>query len=397
MNQPLASRSPDGPAPRGWFDYTRWVATRSPALQCLTRALRFDVSTPGAGMPLDGSSPAALDSLYALKDMAWAVYLQDGAWRLHVASGLEVTLNGTPTGGQALSTGDVIGSDDVWRFALGDWPGATDATFDARTLRAPDDDALALVYRDVLLERSAPAAEALRRPVPLAEQARHLWPFARDIARGFVEARFAGPHVRALVVRRPAFDLVDFAQALALVAPSLPGLTTVRTYGLSTDDGAQLALLLARHEGLEGLTRLEAGARGAFLLDDFRAQDRLDETERGVRAMSSPREGPARPLSLELVSWDGWTSLEPLTQTRRVGLDRDTALVFHDGGGALVSEADGLVRLLRRDDWVLEVSDRAPDGVTPRLRGVPMRGAFGVGPGDELELVPGLVVRLGPG
>ncbi|MDX2012323.1 MAG: hypothetical protein SFW67_19160 [Myxococcaceae bacterium] len=368
-----------------------------PALEGLTRSEHFGVGAPGAGLPLEGTTLAALDSLYALKDMAWAVYLQDGAWRLHVASGLEVTLNGAPTGGQALASGDVIGSDEVWRFVLGDWPGPTDATFDARTRAAPEDDALALVYRDVLLERGAPAAEALRRPVPIAEQARHLWPFARDLARGFVEARFAGPHVRSLVMRRPALDLVDFAQALASVAPSLPRLEAVRTYGLSTDDGAQLALLLARQPGLERLTRLEAGARGAFLLDDFRAQDRRDETERGVRAMSSPREGPARPLSLELVSWDGWTSLEPLTQTKRVSVDRDTALVFHEGGGALASETDGLVRLVRRDDWVLEVSDRSPDAVTPRLRGVPMRGAFGVGPGDELELVPGLLVRLGPG
>jgi hypothetical protein len=367
------------------------------ALVRLSSPLRFGLGAPGAGQPLEGDGLVPLDSLYSLKDMAWAVYLQDGAWRLHVAAGLEVTLNGAVTGGSALVSGDVIDGDEAWRFVLGAWPGETDAAFDAKTLAAPDDEGLALVYRDVLLERGAPGAEALRRPVPHAEQARHLWPFAREVAQGFVEARFAGPHVRAVVMRRPTFDLVDFAQALSLVAASAPHLRTVRTWGLSTDDGVQLALLLARTPGLERLERLDAGARGAFHLADFRAQDRLEPTERTVRAISSPREGPARPLSLEVVSWDGWTSLEPLTTKQRVTLTETTSLVFHDGGGALLSGDDGPVRLRRGDDWVLEVSDRTPDAVTPRLRGLPLRGGFGVGPGDVLELVPGLVCRLGPG
>jgi hypothetical protein len=373
------------------------VRVPSAALLRLSSPLRFALGTPGVGYPLEGGGLTALDSLYALKDMAWAVYLQDGAWRLHVAAGLEVTLNGAPTGGSALVSGDVIGSDDVWRFVLGEWPGLTDAVFDEKTLEAPDDDALALVYRDVLLERGAPLAEALRRPVPHAEQARHLWPFARDIARGFIEARFAGPHLRAVVTRRPTFDLLDFAHGLGLVAAHAPHLRAVRTWGLPTDDGVQLALLLARTAGLEHLERLEAGARGAFLLEDFRARDRLDAAERTVRAIASPREGPARPLSLQVLSWDGWTSLEPLTRQRRVTLDDTTALVFHDGGGALSSGDAGWVCLRRGDDWVLEVADRTPDAVTPRLRGLPLRGAFGVGPGDVLELVPGLLCRLGPG
>jgi hypothetical protein len=358
---------------------------------------RHGLEAPGAGAPLEGEGLVPLESLYALKDMAWAVYLQDGAWRLHVASGLEVTLNGAPTGGHALTTGDIIGGDDVWRFVVGAWPGATDPSFDEKTHAAPDDEGLALVYRDVLLERGAPLAEALRRPVPITEQARHLWPFARDVARGFVEARFTGPHVRALVTRRPTFDLVDFVQAVTQVAATETHLRVVRTWGLSTDDGVQLALLLARAPGLESLERLEAGARGAFLLADFRQEDRLEAPERRVRSIASPREGPARALSLEVVSWDGWTSLEPLTSLRRVTLDQHTSLVFFDGAGALTAGTEGPVTLRRDDDWVLEVSDRTPDSVTPRLRGLPLRGAFGVGPGDVVELVPGLTCRLGPG
>ncbi|MCA2977324.1 MAG: hypothetical protein INH41_03460 [Myxococcaceae bacterium] len=368
-----------------------------PELQGLTRSLRHVIAPPGAGLPLDGGGLEPLASLYQLKDMAWAVYLQDDGWRLHVASGLEVTLNGAPTGGSALVSGDVIGGDDVWRFTAGPWPGPTDATLDAQTLAAPDDDALALVYRDRLLELGAPLAEALRRPVPRAEQARHLWPFARDVARGFVEARFSGPHVRAVVSRRPQLDLVGFADALGLVAPALPHLTAVKTWGLSADDAVQLALLLSRQPGLERVGRLETGVRGAFDLSDFRARDRLEAPPRAVRAVASPREGPARPLALQLVAWDGWTALSPLTSEKRVTLDADTALVFHADGGALVAGARGDVTLRRADDWVLEVSARTPDALTPRLDGLPLRGAFGVGPGDELELVLGLRCRLGPG
>ncbi len=355
------------------------------------------LAPPGAGQPLDGSALLEpLESLYALKDFSWAVYLHDGAWRLHVASGLDVSLNGVSTGGGALTTGDVIDADETWRFVLGDWPGSADEAFDRRVLTAPDDVSLALVYRDWLLEHESPRAEALRRPVPHAEQARHLWPFAKDIAQGFLEARFAGPYVRKVVTRRPSLDLVDFATHLSHAAKEEPHLTVVQTLGLSTDDGAQLALLLARTEGLERLERLESGGRGAFRLEDFRARDREPEGHRTVRALSSPREGPARPLTLDLLSWDGWTAVEPLTSTRRFGLEEDTALVLHDDGAALVPGAEGLVRWRRADDWVLEVSERTPDAMTPRLHGRPMRGAFGVGPGDVLELVPGLVCRLGP-
>jgi uncharacterized protein (TIGR02996 family) len=370
---------------------------RHPHLKGLSAQRVMALAPPGAGQPLDGGDRLEpLESLYALKDFAWAVYLHDGAWRLHVASGLEVALNGVATGGGALATGDVIDAEQTWRFVMADWPGVVDEAFDRRVLATPDDVSLALVYRDWLLEHESPRAEALRRPVPHAEQARHLWPFAKDIAQGFLEARFAGPYVRKLVTRRPSLDLVDFATDLARAAAEHPHLTVVQTLGLSADDGAQLALLLARTDGLERLERLESGARGAFRLEDFRARDREPEGHRDVRALSSPREGPARPLTVDLLSWDGWTSVEPLTSTRRFGLEVDTALVLHDDGAALVPEADGLVRWRRADDWILEVSERTPDAMTPRLHGRPMRGAFGVGPGDVLELVPGLVCRLGP-
>ena len=160
-----------------------------PALAHLVTGARTGFEAPGVGRRLDTAGLEPLESLHALKDMWWAVYQQGGGWRLHVSAGFEVRLDGRVTGGGALERGDVIDDGDGhWRFLDGDWPGVRDAALDARALAFPDDDAVALVYRDWALERGSFIAEALRRPVPRAEQARHLWSLGASIARGLTSA-----------------------------------------------------------------------------------------------------------------------------------------------------------------------------------------------------------------
>lgn len=351
------------------------------------------------GRRLDTAGLEPLESLHALKDMWWAVYQQGGGWRLHVSAGFEVRLDGRVTGGGALERGDVIDDGDGhWRFLDGDWPGVRDAALDARALAFPDDDAVALVYRDWALERGSFIAEALRRPVPRAEQARHLWSLGASIARGLVDADFAGPFVRRVVTREPGLELVGFVEALARCAPHLPHLEVVRTLGLSTDDGVQLALLLAREPSLQRLRALEAGQRGAFQLDDFRQQDERDPRLRDVSALRSPREGPARAVTLEVVEWDGWTAVEPLTSARAVLLESDVSLISDgDTSAHLVPwRSDAPSSLLRRDDWVLDVSASIPPRLQPRRAQVPVTCAIGLAVGEPFELVPGLGCRMTP-
>ena len=368
-----------------------------PALQHLERDAKTPFEPPGLGRALD-QSLTPLESLRTLHEMLWAVYEHDGAWRLHVSAGFELRLNGVVTGGGALLDGDVIDDGTAnYRFVTSAWPGAGKAELDAKTLAAPHDDSLALVYRDWLLEHERPLAEALRRPVPLAEQARHLWSLAPRIATGFVEARFAGPFVQRVTVRDPQLDLVDFVEALSRYAADQPHLDAVRTIGLSTDDGVQLALLLARTPALEKLVRLEAGDRGAWQLDDFRRHDQLDPHARDVARFSSPREGPARPVTLEVVSWDGWTAVEPLTSAKTLLLDRDMFLTPLDEGAVLTSAtASAPVGLLRKDDWVLEVTAAARPPLLPSRLGVPVRGQVGLAVDEVFEIVEGLRCRLTP-
>jgi hypothetical protein len=330
--------------------------------------------------------------------MWWAVYRQDGAWRLHVAAGFEVRLDGRVVGGAGLEPGDVVDDGEGhWRFLDGDWPGAHDEALDARTLAAPDDDALALVYRDRALERGSSIAEALRRPVPRDEQARHLWSLATPVARGLVDADFAGPFVWRVVTREPRLELTGFVEALARCAPALPRLTVVRTLGLSMDDGVQLALLLAREPALHSLRTVEAGQRGAFSLDDFRQQDEQPPA-RGLASLKSPREGPARPVTLEVVDWDGWTAVEPLTSRRALLLEGDTSLSAHADGSARLGpfSPEAPVSLRRGDDWVLEARSPVPPALQPTRAGLPVTGALGLLVGEVFELIPGLRCRLTP-
>lgn len=368
-----------------------------PALQHLERDAKTSFEAPGLGRALD-QSLAPLESLRTLHDLLWAVYEHDGAWRLHVSAGFELRLNGVVTGGGALISGDVIddGTERL-RFVSSPWPGLGHQQLDARTLAAPHDDALALVYRDWLLEHESALAETLRRPVPLAEQARHLWSLAPRIATGLVEARFAGPFVQRVTVRDPQLDLVDFVEALSRCAADQPYLDVVRTIGLSTDDGVQLALLLARTPALSKLVRLEAGDRGAWQLDDFRRHDQLDPHARDVARFSSPREGPARPVTLEVVSWDGWTAVEPLTSAKALLLDRDMFLTPLDEGATLTSaSASATVALLRKDDWVLEVTPSARPPLLPSRLGLPVRDQLGLALDEVFEIVDGLRCRLTP-
>lgn len=361
-----------------------------------SQLIRFEA--PGLGRAFDHSL-LPLESLRTLQDVLWAVYDHDGAWRLHVSAGFELRLNGVVTGGGALINGDVIEDGTArFRFVSSEWPGLGHQQLDAKTLEAPHDDALALVYRDWLLEHESPRAETLRRPVPHAEQARHLWSLAPRIAACLVEARFAGPFVQRVTVRDPQLDLVDFVEALDRCASEHPHLDVVRTLGLSTDDGVQLALLLARTPSLSKLTRLEAGDRGAWQLDDFRRHDQLDPHARDVARFSSPREGPARPVMLEVVSWDGWIAVEPLTATKAVLLDRDMSLTPLDDGAALTTASSSApISLRRRDDWVLEVARGAAPPLLPRWQGLPVRGQLGLGLDETFEMVDGLKCRLTPG
>ncbi len=357
--------------------------------------IRFEA--PGLGRALDHSL-LPLESLRTLQDVLWAVYEHDGAWRLHVSAGFELRLNGVVTGGGALLNGDVIDDGtERFRFVTTDWPGVGLRELDEKTLAAPHDDALALVYRDWLLEHESPLAETLRRPVPPAEQARHLWSLAPRIAAGLVEARFAGPFIQRVTVRDPQLDLVDFVEALDRGALDHPHLDVVRTIGLSTDDGVQLALLLARTPSLSKVTRLEAGDRGAWQLDDFRRHDQLDPHARDVARFSSPREGPARPVMLEVVSWDGWTSVEPLTSTKAVLLDRDISLTPLDEGAVLTPPSSSApVTLLRRDDWLLVVARGARPPLLPRWQGAPVRDQLGLALDEVFEIADGLKCRLTP-
>ncbi len=369
-----------------------------PRLFHLSTGAAVTFGAPGFGCTLEGEALEPFASLHSLKDMLWAVYEQDGAWRLHVSSGFEVRLNGRVTGGGSLQTGDVLdGGQALFRFVDADWPGERLARLDAQTLATADDDSLALVYRDWALEHGAPIAEALRRPVPRAEQARHLFALAREVAAGVVDAHFAGPFVRRVLARDPDLELTGFVDALSRCAPATPHLHTVRTLGLSNDDGAQLALLLARAPALVGLTHLEAGHRGAWALDDFRAADALGAQPRRVTTVASPREGPARPVMLEVVVWDGWTPVEPLTRQRGLVLEADTSLVPLDDGGALSAfDATAAVSLLRRDDWVLQVQPSVPKALQPSWNGEPLFGKRGVGLEEVFELIPGLQCRLRP-
>lgn len=357
--------------------------------------IRFEA--PGLGRAFDHTL-VPLESLRTLHDVLWATYEHDGAWRLHVSAGFELRLDGVVTGGGALINGDVI--DDGlarFRFITTDWPGHRHADLDHKTLAAPHDDALALVYRDWLLEHESPLAETLRRPVPPAEQARHLWSLAPRIAAGLVEARFAGPFVQRVTVRDPQLDLVDFVEALERCAADHPHLDVVRTIGLPTDDGVQLALLLARTPALTKVSRLEAGDRGAWQLDDFRRHDQLDPHARDVARFSSPREGPARPVMLEVVSWDGWMSVEPLTSTKALLLDRDSSLTPLDEGAVVTpASSSAPISLLRRDDWVLAVAKSARPPFLPHWQGLPVRDQLGLALDEEFEIVDGLRCRLTP-
>lgn len=358
---------------------------------------RFDA--PGLGRLLESGAVEPLPSLHALKDTWWALYLQDRSWRLHVAAGFEVRVNGRVTGGGELQRGDVVGDGDGhWRFLDGDWPGARHPGLDEKALTAPDDDALALVYRDWALEQGAPLAEALRRPVARAEQARHLWSLGPAIADGLVDVDFAGPFVRRVVTRDPRLELTGFVDALARCASALEHLHVVRTLGLSTDDGVQLALLLARAPALRQLQTLESGQRGAWVLEDFRQQDERDPHSREVASLRSPREGPARPVTLEVVEWDGWTSVEPLTSARAVLLDGDRSLISAPPEGARLTQFDprAEISLRRGDDWILEVKPSVPASLLPSRAGLPVRGAIGLALGERFELVPGLGCRLTP-
>lgn len=370
-----------------------------PSLVHLLTGARLDFAAPGSGRRLDTGNLEALESLHGLKDMWWAVYAQERSWRLHVSAGFEVRLDGRVTGGGALEAGDVVDDGDGrWRFLDGEWPGERDEVLDARTAAAPDDDTLALVYRDWALEHGSAIAEALRRPVPRAEQARHLWSLGAAVSRGLIDADFAGPFVRRVVTRQPDLELTGFVGALAHCAPGLPRLEVVRTLGLSTDDGVQLALLLARTPALRGVRALEAGQRGAFWLDDFRQQDEARPGQREVRELRSPREGPARPVMLEVVEWDGWTVVEPLTSRRALLLEGDVSLISAGEAAAQLGpwRADAPVSLRRWDDWVLDVRPPVPPALQPRLAGIPAGSAVGLQLGEAFELVPGLGCRLTP-
>jgi hypothetical protein len=353
------------------------------------------VGAEGLGSTLEGEQLEPFASLHALKDMLWAVYAQDGEWRLHVSSGFMVRLNGRVTGGGGLKTGDVIDSaPQLFRFVDGDWPGQRNRRLDEQSLASPEDESLALVYRDWALEHGSPIAEALRRPVPRAEQARHLFALAQDVGKGAVDAHFAGAFVRRVVVRNPDLEVAAFVEALSRCAPSNPHVHCVRTVGLSKRDGEQLALMLARAPALIGLTHLEAGHRGAWRLAAVRESDSLvREHHDGV-----PREGPAGPVMLEIVEWDGWTPVEPLTRQRWLVLENDTSLMPLDEGGVLGPfDARAPVSLLRRDDWVLQVHPSSvPKALQPWWNGEPLFGKRGIGLEERFELVPGLWCRLRP-
>lgn len=344
----------------------------------------------GVGAALDSDVVAPFESLHQLREQEWAVYRDGHSFRLHVSNGFQVELNGVVTGGAALETGDVIHAHSAtWRFLDRAWPGQRHAGLDAQTHAAPHDDALAVVYRDWALERASAIASSLSRPVSRAEVARQLFSLAADVARGFVEASFAGPDIWRVTSRMPGLDLEAFVDALVRCRTSLAQLSTVRTVGLPPDDEIQLALLLARCEPLSHLTRLEVGQRGAWALADFRDSD----TRAGLAV---PREGLARPVRLVLSKWDGWTSIEPLTREGFVVLNDSIGLVPTGDEVVLGPAFTAPVRLLRGSDWVLHVEPSAPAHLRARWKDVPLAGSVGLELSEDFELVPGLTCHLSP-
>lgn len=360
-----------------------------PVLAPLPEGAVVELSGDGVGVRFDSGRLEPLPSLHALEEFAWVVFPLDGTWRLHVSRGVELRRNGGQTGGGALRHGDVL--DGAFRYLDGEWPGRRRDDLDAATLVAPDDDALALVYRDWALLVGSPISESLRRPVPRDEQARHLFSLAREVAAGRVEAQFAGPFVRRVVLRDPSLDLDELVEALAACMPGLKHCTRLRAVGWSASTLEALVKRVTRTAALAGLADVEAGQRGAFSLEALRAPGSLSE------GLPRPAPGPAAPAQLELVAWDGWTSVAPLTTERFVRLDGDVSLVAVDDGAALRPfSAQAPVSLLRRDDWVLQVGEGVGPALRPSVGGVPFVGRRGLLFREVFELVPGLSCRLRP-
>lgn len=355
-------------------------------LGALNGARSFELELRHVGRRLDTGGLEPFDSLHELREMLWAVYRLEEAHHLHVAHGFEVRLNGRVMGGGPLHTGDVIESGPDWfRFDDLGWPGVRHEAHDALTLERPDDDGVALVYRDWALEHGSAIAEALRRPVPREEQARQLPFLAALVDRGLVEAQFAGPFVRRVVTRQPTLDLEAFTEGLVRSLGDASRLEAIRVVGLSLDDELQLALMVAR--ALPRLSRLEAGLRGHWALDDFR-----HETEVSAR-QPEPRRA-MRPTRLVVASWDGWTPVEPLTREGAALLQPSQGLRFSDEGVALVVGDSAHVSLRFVADWVLQVAPSVPASMRPRWQGQHVEASLALTLGDEFELVPGLVCRL---
>lgn len=350
---------------------------------------RWPVEAPGFGFTFDGA-PRALESLHELRDLAWAVYQSGTGWSLHVAAGVLLRLDGRVTGGGEVVTGDVLDDgDQLFRFLCEPWPGPRNAALDERTKAAPRDDGLALVYRDWLLERRGPLAEALRRPVPRAEQARHLFPFAAELADGTMELEFAGPAPHRLVVRAPDLDIERFVTRLARGCSAVPSLERLRVIGLEADVVRGLADTLVHTPGCRQLHALERDPTESVFFSDLREGSSWRPSDR------------PRHLALELISWDGWTSLEPLTSKANasaghaVTIDADLSLEVNDGAAALVPRREGAtVDLLRRAALIIRVASSTPAELRPRWRGQPMPPLLALTGGDEFELVPGVSCRL---
>jgi hypothetical protein len=363
-------------------------------LERLNDRSEFHFVPPGIGSVFEDASVRALTSLYDLKDMAWAGYVQGTEWRLHVAAGLEVRLNGLVTGGSALRTGDIIESAGVYfRFIDRDWPGESSARLEAQS-KGPWSDANALVYRDWLLERDSPRAETLRRPVSRAEQARHVWPLSAEVASGLVDVVFEGSGVVEVAIRAPALDGALVLSRLALCVDALPALRTLRVFGLTAAAGWDIAHRLARERLFDSIQALRPGTRGGWW--DIAAMRAKRRSRHDQPLVSLEPDDAHRPVMLEVVSWDGWTSVEPLTSTRVMRLDEPVSLAFHDGGGALGEGTCGDILLKPQGEWLLEVSPRVPDAFVPRRDGLRVRGTIGLSYEDAFELVPGLVCRISP-
>ncbi len=350
----------------------------------LSTGRHWPIEAPGFGFDFDGT-PRSLESLHELRELAWAIYQSGTGWSLHVAAGVLLRLDGRVTGGGELITGDVVDDGDhLLRFLTTPWPGERNPTLDARTRAAPDDEGLALVYRDWLLERRSPVAEALRRPVPRAEQARHLFTLADAIALGTMEVEFAGPAPTRLVVRDPELELERFVERLAQVCPFVPSLERLRVIGLEADALRALAEAVARAPECRQLHALERDPSESVFLEDLREGSTWRPSDR-------PRQ-----FALELISWDGWTSLEPLSSRQRaLVIDADLTLDADDLGASLVPHhPGGPVELLRRSALIIHAASSAPATLRPRWRGEPIPPALALTGGDELELVPGLRCRV---